>query len=250
MNRLANKTAIITGAAGGIGKGIALLFVKEGAKVLATDIQEEKLRSWVEEARKEGLSIDFQVHNVASEADWSKVTEKANGLYGGIDILVNNAGIYPPGATTMSTTAEDWNRVFSINVTGPFIGSRLCIPFFRKRGKGAIVNISSIAGIVGGNGPAYTASKGALRLLTKDQAVEFAKDNIRVNSIHPGGVLTPMTDFMTNMQGADELIKNSCPMGRMAGVEEIAYAALYLASDEASFTTGAELAVDGGLIAR
>lgn len=191
MNRLANKTAIITGAAGGIGKGIALLFAKEGAKVLVTDIREEKLRSWTDMTRKEGLTIDYETHDVASESDWDKVTKEANNLYGGIDILINNAGIYPPGATTMATTLEDWNRVFSINATGPFIGSRFCIPYFRKRGKGAIVNISSIAGIVGCNGPAYTASKGALRLLTKDQAIEFAKDNIRINSIHPYGVLTP-----------------------------------------------------------
>lgn len=250
MNRLENKVAIVTGAAGGMGAAIAKLFAMEGAKVMATDIQEEKLKEWTGAARKEGLSIEAETHDVTSEKDWQKIIDKTVALFGKINILINNAGIYPPGATTESTNTGDWEKIISINATGPFIGSRLCVPHFRSAGGGSVVNISSIAGLVGGNGPAYTASKGALRLLTKDQAVELSKDKIRVNSIHPGGVLTPMTEFLISTPGSEDLLKNMCPLGRIGTAMEIAYGALYLASDESSYTTGAELVIDGGLTAR
>ncbi len=250
MNKLQNKVAIVTGAAGGMGKAIALLFAKEGAKVLATDVQTEKLTSWVAEAKNKATSIEAMTHDVASRKDWQTVAEKAISLFGKIDIVINNAGIYPPGATTETTTQELWDKVLAINLTGPFIGVQVCLPHIKAAGGGAIVNIGSIAGNVGGNGAAYTASKGGLRLLTKDMAVEFAPYNIRVNSIHPGGVLTPMTDFMVNMEGMDEVLKNMCPMGRMGTANEIANAALFLASAESSYVTGTELVVDGGLIAR
>jgi cyclopentanol dehydrogenase len=250
MNRLENKVAIVTGAAGGMGEAIARLFVKEGASVLATDVQEEKLESWVAVAQKAGNAIIWQKHDVASEADWTSVVERAVSEFGRIDILIHNAGIYPPGATTESTSLAEWQKVLAINVTSSFIGTKLCIPFMKESGGGAVVNISSIAGIVGGNGPAYSASKAAQHLLTKDQAVELAPYNIRVNSIHPGGVLTPMTEFMVSMESSDEMLKNICPLGRIGNVNEIAYGALYLASDESSYTTGAELVIDGGLTAR
>jgi len=250
MGRLDHKTAIITGAAGGMGKAMALLFAREGAQVLATDLQEEKLLQWVEEAKEQGLPVSGKAHDVSSEADWTAVVDHAITSYGKIDILINNAGVYPPGSTTENTTLEQWNRIIAINVTGPFIGTKHVVPHLRARGGGAVVHISSIAGIVGGNGPAYSASKGALRLLAKDQAVEFAADSIRVNSIHPGGVLTPMTEFLTSAPGAEQIVKEMCPMGRIGTADEIAFAALYLASDEAAYTTGAELVVDGGLVAR
>ncbi|HVW14409.1 MAG TPA: glucose 1-dehydrogenase [Mucilaginibacter sp.] len=250
MNRLENKVAIITGAAGGMGEAMARLFASEGAKILATDRQEEKLVRWVNTARQQGAPINCMAHDISLEADWKLVAGRAIELYGKIDILVNNAGVFPPGATMDSTTLDDWNKLLSINLNGAFIGTRTCVPFMRTAGGGSIINISSIAGLVGGNGPGYTASKGALRLLTKDNAVEFAKDNIRVNSIHPGGVATPMTEFLLKAEDSDELIKNMCPMGRIGKPEEIAYGALYLASDEASYVTGAELVIDGGLVAR
>ena len=250
MDRLKNKAVIITGAAGGMGEAMARLFAAEGAKVLATDKQADKLKAWVDAARDTGAAISYMTHDISLEEDWEGVVDKAISLYGKIDILINNAGVYPPGAVTESTTLYDWNRLLSINLTGAFIGTKMCVPVMREGGGGAIVNISSIAGLVGGNGPAYTASKGALRLLTKDNAVEFAKDNIRVNSIHPGGVLTPMTEFLVNADNSDELVKNTCPMGRIGTAMEIAYGALYLASDEASYVTGAELVIDGGLVAR
>lgn len=250
MKKLQDKVAIVTGAAGGIGKAIAILFANQGAKVLATDMQEEKLKEWVKLDIIGGRHIGFISHDVTSRDSWKKVVEKAISLYGGIDILVNDAGVYIPGMNMDNTADDTWNRVLSINLTGPFIGTQLCVPHMRKSGGGAIVNISSIAGIVGGNGAAYSASKAGLTLLTKDNAVELAKDNIRVNSIHPGGVITPMTDFIKTMEGGDDMVKNMCPMARMGTPEEIAQGALFLASDDASYVTGAALVIDGGMTAR
>lgn len=250
MNRLKNKVAIITGAAGGMGKEEAILFAQEGARVLVTDTQFEKMDKWVREARDEKLDIECLAHDVTSEADWQKVADHAVSVFGKIDILINNAGIYPVGATCDNTDKALWDKVIAINLTGPFLGVKAVIPYMKKNGQGVIVNVSSIAGIVGGNGAPYSASKGGLRLLTKDLAVEYAKDNIRVNSLHPGGVLTPMTEDLIKAPGMDEIIKNMSPQGRMADAIELAYAALYLASPESSFMTGAELVVDGGMIAR
>jgi len=250
MNRLKDKVAIITGAAGGMGKAEAILFAQEGASVLATDRQFEKMDKWVREAREEKLDIECLAHDVTSEADWKKVSDHAVSVFGKIDILINNAGIYPVGATCDNTDKALWDKVMAINLTGPFLGVKAVIPYMKKNKQGVIVNVSSIAGMVGGNGAAYSASKGGLRLLTKDLAVEYAKDNIRVNSLHPGGVLTPMTEELVKAPGMDEIIKNMSPQGRMADAIELAYAALYLASPESAFMTGAELVVDGGMIAR
>ncbi len=250
MSRLQNKVAIITGAAGGMGESEAKLFAEEGAKVLATDVQFEKMQQWVAESQKAGLTIECIAHDVTSEADWKKVVDKAVELYGKIDILVNNAGVYPAGATTDNTDKISWDRIIAINLTGPFLGVKAVVPAMKQNGGGSIINVASIAGNVGGNGPAYTASKGGLRLLTKDMAIEYAKDHIRVNSLHPGGVLTPMTDFFTHVPGAEDLIKTTSPQGRLADPKELAYGALFIASDESSFMTGAELVLDGGSIAR
>jgi len=249
MKRLENKVAIITGAAGGMGEAEALLFAREGANVLATDIQFDKMKRWVDDARKTGLSIECISHDVTSEDDWKKVVEQAISSYGKINILVNNAGVFPAGSNTENTDKTGWEKVLAINLTGPFIGVKAALPYLKIHG-GSIVNVSSIAGLVGGNGPAYSASKAGLTLLTKDLAVEFAKDKIRANSLHPGGVLTPMTEFFVAVPGAEELIKATSPQGRLADPMELAYAALFLASDESSFMTGAELVVDGGMIAR
>lgn len=249
MNRLKGKVALITGAAGGMGKSEAILFAQEGAQVMATDSQFEKLETWVKEIRKSGLEISCMKQDVTSIADWNNVVGETVSLYGKLDVLVNNAGVYPVGANTENTDQASWEKILSINLTGPYLGVRASLPALKKNG-GSIINVASIAGNVGGNGPAYTASKGGLRLLTKDMAIEFAKYNIRVNSLHPGGVLTPMTEFITHVENKEELIKNTCPQGRLADPIELANGALFLASDESSFMTGAELVIDGGLIAR
>ncbi|MCB9305492.1 MAG: glucose 1-dehydrogenase [Lewinellaceae bacterium] len=251
-NRLHNKVAIVTGAAGGMGEAISNLFAREGAMVLATDIQFEKMNDWVQEARKHSLPIECIRHDVTLAEDWQHVVDKALQLYGRIDILVNNAGVYQPMETTEATSLERWNQIIAINVTSAFLGAKAVLPHLKQSGGGAIVNISSIAGLVGGNGAAYSASKAAMHLLTKDQAIEFAPCHIRVNSIHPGGVLTPMTE---NLIPADPeqravMMQGMCPMGRIGEAMEIAYGALFLAGGESSYVTGSELVIDGGMTAR
>jgi len=250
MTRLKGKVAIITGAAGGMGAAEAKLFAQEGAKVMATDIQEDKLKTWVEKEKANGLAIDYVIHDVTSESDWNKVVDKTLALYGRIDILVNNAGVFPGFLSCEETTKAQWDKIIAINLTGPFLGCQVCIPHLRKAGGGSIVNIASIAGLVGGNGVAYSSSKGGLLLLTKDLAVTLAKDNIRVNAICPGAVLTPMTEDLLKQPELKETIKNMSPQGRVAEAIEIAWGALYLASDESSFMTGAEITIDGGAVAR
>jgi NAD(P)-dependent dehydrogenase (short-subunit alcohol dehydrogenase family) len=250
MNRLNNKSVIITGAAGGMGKEEALLFAREGASVLATDRNFELLEKWVRAARDQGLNIVAAPHDVTSAADWERVAEQCAASFRKIDVLVNNAGVYPMGKTTENTDENEWRQLLDINLTGPFLGCKAVLPYMIKNGGGSIVNVSSIAGMVGGNGPAYSASKGGLRLLTKDLGVELAKYNIRVNALLPGGVLTPMTEQAVKMPGMEAVIKTINPQGRMADPIELAYGALFLAGDESSFMTGADLVIDGGMIAR
>lgn len=250
MKRLQDKVVLITGAAGGMGATEAKLFAQEGAKVMATDFNLDLLETWVLKAQKEGLNIAYAELDVSNQDDWEKVAKKTIDLFGKIDILVNNAGIYPGYVNCESTTIQLWNKVIATNLTGPFLGCKTVIPYLRKNGGGSIVNIASIAGVVGGNGTAYSSSKGGLCLLSKDLAVELAKDKIRVNTICPGGVLTPMTNDLLNTPEMAEMIKNMSPQGRIADPMEIALGALYLASDESSFVTGAELVIDGGSVAR
>ncbi|MBX9781751.1 MAG: glucose 1-dehydrogenase [Chitinophagaceae bacterium] len=250
MNRLKNKVAIVTGAAGGMGAAEAKLFAEEGAKVMATDNRETKLKAWVQAAKADGLQMEYAVHDITNNEDWKTIISKTISLFGKLDILVNNAGIYPGFTDCEQTTKELWDKVIAVNLTGSFLGCKNCIPVIKKNGGGSIINIASIAGLVGGNGAAYSASKGGLIMLTKDIAVTFAKDNIRANAICPGGVLTPMTEDLIKAPGMDEIVKNMSPQGRMANPMEIAWAALYLASDESSFMTGAEMVIDGGAVAR
>lgn len=251
MNRLNNKVVIITGSAGGMGAVEAKLMAKEGAKVLLTDMQEEKLKGIVAEIKADGGTADYFVHDVASEESWKAAAEKAVSLFGKIDVLVNNAGILGNVMGPLEErTVEEFNKVLSVNLTGQFIGVKTVVPYMRKVGGGSIINISSVGGITGSsNGTAYTASKGGSRIYTKGAAVELAKDNIRVNSVHPGFVATPMT---TEMKGSADFEKGALsitPMGRGARLEEIAYGVLFLATDESSFMTGSELVIDGGLTA-
>ncbi len=250
MKRLDNKTAIITGAAGGMGAATARLFAMEGARVMATDLQEAPLQEWVTAAQLEGLAIEYMVHDVTSEDDWNATVTKTISLFDHLDILVNNAGVFPGFTNCEETSKELWDKVIAINLTGPFLGCKACIPHLRKAGGGSVVNIASIAGLVGGNGVAYSSSKGGLCLLSKDLAVTLAKDKIRVNTICPGAVLTPMTKDLLASPEMQEMIRNMSPQGRVAEAIEIANGALYLASDESLFVTGAELVIDGGAVAR
>lgn len=250
MGRLKEKVIIITGAASGMGKAMAILFAKEGASVMATDIQTDKLKEWVDKIQADGLKIKYATHDVTNEEHWKEVVHQTLESFSKIDGLVNNAGIYPGYIDIENTTNDLWQKILNINLTGPFLGCRTVIPLLRKNNNGVILNIASIAGLVGGNGAAYSASKAGLLLLTKDMAVTLAKDNIRVNAIAPGGVLTPMTEQLISIPEMKDIIKTMSPQGRMATAEEIATGALFLMSDESSFVTGETLVMDGGAVSR
>lgn len=250
MGRLADKVAVITGAAGGMGKADALLFVKEGAKVAITDLQEDKLKDVVAEIEALGGEAIGIKHNVASEEDWVRVVDETVKKFGKIDILVNNAGI--SNATPfMDMTVEGWEKTMSINVTSIFLGQKYVIPHMIEAGGGSIINISSIAGLTGGSGAGpYTASKGAVRMLTKATAVDFAKHNIRCNSVHPGFIETPMTVDMFKDEKMAQWFQSMTPLPRLGKAEDIANGVLFLASDESSYITGIELPIDGGYYAK
>jgi len=248
MGRLDGKVAIITGAASGQGALEAEMFANEGAKVVATDVQEDLLKKVVDKVNKEGGDAIAIKLDVTSETEWQKVINKTVETYGTLNVLINNAGVFIPG-TAEEATLETWNKVMNINAAGTFLGIKYAIPEMRKAGVGSIVNISSISGILGFGAAAYNASKGAIRTLTKNVAADFAKDNIRVNSIHPGVVVTPMTDPLLNVQETRKSLEDMTPLPRLGEPKDIAYGALYLASDETSFMTGSELIIDGGVVA-
>jgi len=248
MKRLENKVAIITGGAGGLGAAEATLFASEGAKILITDIQEAGLIKVADQITTNGGTVNYLTHNVTSEQDWEEVVNKAIELYGKIDILVNNAGITGNLMTSLEETPiDEFQQVMDINLLSQFIGIKAVVPDMKKNEGGSIINISSIAGIVGSaKATAYTASKGAVRSFTKGAAAEFATDNIRVNSVHPGYVATPMTKALQNAEEFKQMAIGITPLGREAVPNEIAFGVLYLASDESAYTTGSEMVIDGG----
>ncbi len=256
MNRLKNKVAIITGAAGGMGLAIARIFAEEGAKVVATDIQEDLLSEEIEKLKANGLSVEHMVLDVSSKSNWQEVVAKTAEKFQKIDILVNNAGIQIVKGI-LETDENTWQKIIDINSKSVFLGTQCVIPEMQKVGKGSIVNISSIGGILGGQcadggGAAYSASKGAVRSFTKHTAQMFAKDSIRANSIHPGGIATPMALEVVGVETIEELkaLGVSPLPPKMGDPEDIAYGALYLASDESGFVTGTELVIDGGFISQ
>ena len=250
MGRLENKSVLITGAARGQGATEAVLFAKEGAKVVIGDILQEEGRKIANEITENGGQATFVHLNVVREMDWINAINEAVTTYGKLDILINNAAIYSRNGVE-TTTEEEWNDIMNINVKGPFLGSRLAIPFM-KSGGGSIVNISSVGGLVGSplGAAAYSASKGAIRLLTKSIAIQYAKNNIRCNSVHPGTIDTDMIKDAMDDPILYEDRRKRIPMLKIGSVDDVAYGVLYLASDESSFVTGAELVIDGGSTAR
>ena len=248
--RLANKVALISGGAGGMGASEALIFAREGARVVVGDILEAEGRDTVSQIVKAGGQARFVKLDVTSETDWRDAVATAVSAFGKLEILVNNAGISGSfDLDTMSTSA--WDTLMSVNAKGVFLGMKHAIPAMTQAGGGAIVNISSISGFVGQDKihMAYNASKGAVRIMTKSAAVQYAQDGIRVNSVHPG-IMPPMRTSKTSADPAwREKMLRAVPMKRAGRVEEVAHAVLFLASDEASYITGTELVVDGGYLA-
>jgi NAD(P)-dependent dehydrogenase (short-subunit alcohol dehydrogenase family) len=236
--RLEGKVAVVTGASSGIGRAIADLFVEEGAVVYATDV----------ESREGADRLIFVQHDVSDELAWDALCKRVGRETGRLDILVNNAGVVGTYASITEAKMEDYYRVIAVNQTGAFLGMRCCIPLMQDGGGGAIVNISSIWGLIGAVGVApYQASKGALTTLTKNAALSYAP-RVRANSIHPGVIRTRITAGQTD--ALNQQLIDDTPLKRMAEPREVAFAALYLASDEASFVTGAELVIDGGYTIR
>jgi cyclopentanol dehydrogenase len=252
MARLQDKVALISGAARGMGEAEARLFARNGALVVLGDILEEPLQKLADELAAAGHSVHAQRLDVTEEDDWQSIVDAAEKHFGRLDILVNNAGIADP-AGIEETSRELWDRVVAVNQTGTWLGIRAAAPALRRAGAGSIVNLSSIYGIVGSTGSsAYHAAKGAIRTLTKQAAIEYAAAGIRVNSIHPGYIDTPMLRdaFTGEPDRLEGLVASVTPLGRVGTADDVAYAALFLASDESSFMTGAELVVDGGYTAR
>ncbi|AZS17331.1 SDR family NAD(P)-dependent oxidoreductase [Paenibacillus lutimineralis] len=250
MASMTGKVVIITGAGSGMGREEAILFAKEGANVIATDINEAAVQAVVQEIEAAGGQAVAYAHNVASEEEWVKVVDGTIQNHGKIDALVNNAGVSLPTGL-LDTTVSQWDKVMDINVKSVFLGMRYVIPHMQKKQGGSIINISSIAGLTGSSGAgAYTASKGAVRMLSKAAAVDFGKDNIRVNSVHPGFIETPMSsDLIKNEQMLQWFLMQTA-LPRVGEASEVAKAVLFLASDASSYITGIELPVDGGVTAK
>lgn len=250
MGRLSGKVAIITGAGMGMGQAEAVLFAKEGGNVIVTDINEQAGLNTVQKINANGHQAEFMMLDVANENNWVEITNEIVKKYNKIDILVNNAGIllFKP---IEDTTELEWDEIFRVNVKGVFFGCKHVVPGMQKAGGGSIINISSIYGIIGAPScAAYEASKGAVREVTKAAAADLSKYNIRVNSVHPGLIETPMTADIIKDPEQTKAILSTTIMDRAGKADEVAYPVLMLASDESSYMTGAEIVIDGGYIAR
>jgi NAD(P)-dependent dehydrogenase (short-subunit alcohol dehydrogenase family) len=249
--RLSGKVALISGGARGIGGACAARFAAEGATVVVTDLLEELGRKTVAQIRRDGGTADFMRLDVTDEAGWRETVREVSGRLGHIDVLVNNAGIQIARRSFFEVTLDDWEKVMAVNATGVFLGSKALAPVMRAQRSGSIVNISSISGLVGISASAgYAASKGAVRIFTKYLAVQLAPYHVRANSIHPGGVLTDLTAASYADPAVMQRNIELHPLGRVGTPDDIAWGALYLASDESAWVTGSELVIDGGYTAR
>ena len=249
--RLAGKVSFISGGARGMGAVEARLFAGEGARVVIGDVLEDEGQQLAESINETGGQARFVNLDVTSEAQWQEAIAFTVREFGGLDILVNNAGI-GGGSTVEHTTEAEWDRTMDINAKGVFLGTRAAIPELRRRGGGSVINISSQLGLVGvdNSSPQYQASKGAVRLLTKATAIQYAGEGIRANSVHPGPIVTPMTEAGRADAERYAVTVGRVPLGRYGEPEEVAYGVLFLASDESSFMTGSELVIDGGWTAQ
>jgi len=248
--RLKNKIALITGSAQGLGAAIAERFAEEGATVFICDMNSEAGQATVAKIEGKGGKASFLSLNVTREADWVAALAQVAARHDRLDILVNNAGINIR-ETIEDMKEENFDTMLAVNVKGPFLGIKHAIPIMRKAGGGAIINMSSVCGLIGHKytTEAYTITKGAVTLMTKTVGVRYAKDNIRCNSIHPSTVNTPLVEILFQDPKRKEERLGEVPLGRLASDLDVANAALYLASDEASFLNGVALPVDGGLTA-
>lgn len=247
--RLDGKVVLITGATGGIGAATAELFAREGARLVLTDVARDPLRALARRVEETGGEVATAVLDVSSAREWDAAITTVRERFGTLDVLVNVAGIVDwPGIE--DTEEETWDRVIDVNQKGSWLGMKAAMPLLRATGNSSVINTSSVLGIVGsGAAAAYQASKGAVRLLSKTAAVEYARQGVRVNSVHPGVIATPMIRDILDEQGDRQPDIVRTPMRRAGRADEIASAMLFLACDESSFVTGTELVVDGGLTA-
>jgi NAD(P)-dependent dehydrogenase (short-subunit alcohol dehydrogenase family) len=255
MGRIDSKVVIITGGALGIGRATSILLAKEGGQIAVTDVLDTEGQKVVNEIKKKGGTAEFWHLDVSNEKEVKKKFADIRQRFGNIHVLVNNAGISGVSKPTHEITEEEWDRVMSVNVKGVFFCTKHVIPYMQKTGDGSIINLSSVYGIVSSpDVPPYHASKGAVRIMTKTDAFLYAKDKIRVNSVHPGFIWTPMVENYAKSQGKVEdvrkLLDSLHPIGHIGEPDDIAYGILYLASDESKFVTGSELVIDGGYTAR
>lgn len=256
MNRVKNKVVIVTGGAMGIGAAACELLAKEGARIAITDIAVSDGKKLADKINQSGGVAHFWEMNTASEKNVEKTFQEIAEKYGKIDVLVNNAGIEGVNKPTHEVTEEEWDHVNNVNVKGVFFCTKHAIPYMKKAGGGSIINLSSIYGIIGAPDiPPYHASKGAVRLMTKTDALIYAPDKIRVNSIHPGCIITPLVERLASTTPGGrkafmEMMSSAHPIGHVGEPNDIAYGILYLASDESKFMTGSELVIDGGYTAK
>lgn len=252
MKRTENKVVIVTGGALGIGRETCILLAKEGAKVAVTDILDDKGQELVKEINQSGGVAKFWHLDVSDEKEVEKVYNEVAKEFGKLDATVNNAGIAGADKPTHELTEKEWDTLMNVNVKGVFFCTKYAIPHMKKGGSGSIINLSSIYGLVGaGDIPPYHASKGAVRLMSKNDAITYAKDNIRVNSVHPGFIWTPLVEKLgKNNPEFREQLDSLHPLGHVGEAIDIAYGILYLVSDESKFVTGSELVIDGGYTCR